>query len=400
MPNHSSSSTHVLAERVQYRVGHGGFHSTIVSTPGQPPFVYVYDVGAKPKKALVRDAIERFVARLKAVNADRVHYVILSHIDQDHVNSLEALLDALRVANIAVGTVMLPWLNTAEKLLAQAHTNHRNPSTVVMKLVGPDSDAVEYLAGLGAEEVAFIDAEDSDDDSRDVVSALSPTGVPVNARFTASGTDLAASSAVPWKLIALRMQPPDKTISTFVANLRASAKLDPNNSKNHHALLTHHRKKISAAMTAAATSVGFTGYGHSLPNWSCISIFGSSLTPVAAHPAPTPVAGDFEVDCDHGWLHTGDLPLDIPDVWQAFERVWDAHLSGSSVCTLTAPHHGSPNGHTPSLYAKFKPGAAIFTTGWSSKSTVGATIYSNRNAPKKAMRHASASSVVIELHNV
>ncbi len=392
----------ISAERTQYRVGHGGFHSTIITTPPrskQRPLAYVYDVGAKPKKALARDAIEHFVARLKALDADRVEYVILSHVDEDHVNCLKILLDKLAAANIAVGMVMLPWLNTAEKLMARAHANHRGPTTVVIRLTGADRDTLDYLARLGVEGVAFLQAQGSTEPPPDVAYALSPTGIPVRARFVASGTDLTATSRIPWKLIAMRMQPPQDTIAAFTKALSTSTGLDPDDPADHYALLTKHRRELSAAMTAAASAVGFTGYGQSLTNWSCISIFGSSQTPFAHHSVPLASAISFEMNCDHGWLHTGDLPLDIPDVWKAFERMWNTHSNGVRVCALTAPHHGSPNGHNASLYTTFKPSAAIFTTGRSSSSTPGRPVYSHRNAPQNAIQDAGMTAAIIELNN-
>lgn len=402
MPKTSTASMQISAERTQYRVGHGGFHSTIVTVPRLPkqqPLVYVYDIGAKPSVALARDPIEDFIDRLKTLKANRVEYVILSHIDEDHVNGLKDLLEKLHAANIDVGMVMLPWLSTTEKLMAKAHTNHRGPSTVVMNLTGDDRDTVGYLAGFGVEGVAFLLADDSTAPPQDPPSAPNSNGTPVRARFVASGTDLTASHKIPWKLVAMRMEPPKKTIPEFTQKIKDLTGLDPDDPAKHHELLTTCRAKISQAMTAAASSVGLVGFGHSLTNWSCISIFGSSPTPVAHHSINIPTPGHFKVDCDHGWLHTGDLPLHIPNVWQAFECVWNTHLPTVAVCALTAPHHGSDNGHNASLYARFKPRAAIFTTGLSSHSRPGSPIYSQRNDPQNAMQDARITAVVIELNN-
>jgi hypothetical protein len=350
--------------------------------------------------ALARDAIEQFVARLKMLNVARVEYVILSHADEDHVNCLKDLLENLRTAKIAVGTVMLPWLDATEKLLAKAHANHRGPSTVVMNLTGTDEDTVGYLVGLGVEGVAFLQTGGPAESPPEVPSVINSVGTPVYAQFVGSGTDLTAGHQIPWKLIAMRMAPPKGTIREFAVKLKSLTGLDPNDPLNHAVLLTSHRREISVAMRAAATAVKFTGYGHSLTNWSCISIFGSSPTPVASHSIPANLPGSFEVDCDYGWLHTGDLPLDIPDVWRAFELLWNVHVTSAELCSLTAPHHGSPNGHNASLYTKFNSRTAIFTTGRSSRSKPGFPVYSHRNAPMKAMQDAGLTSDVIELNNL
>lgn len=391
---------HIFAERIQYRVGHGGFHSTIITAPKpeseQGPLVYVYDIGALPSKALARDAIDRFVRRLIKVKADRVAYIILSHIDEDHVNCLTDLLNRLNVEKISVGTVLLPWLNTAEKLLAKSHANHRTSSTVVMNLAGADEDILQYLAELGVDSVAFLRSQDATEPPLDIPPAFGPTGTAVRARSLKSGIDLTLSQTIPWKLIAMRIAPPRGTTSRFVRHLRKSTGLDPNDSANHPTLLTTHRSKIRAAMRASAVTM--TGYGHSLTNWSCISIFGAARTPVSEHTIPAAGTHSFQMNCDHGWLHTGDLPLHIPAVWQAFELAWDAFFTGTKLCAVTAPHHGSPNGHNAALYAKFTPGAAVFTTGLSSRSTPGNPIYSKRNSPQRAMRDAASTATVRELN--
>jgi hypothetical protein len=404
LPKTKNAPTRTHAERVQYRVGHGGFHSTIVMPTGAPnlrPLAYIYDVGAKPQKARVRGAIDRYIARLKAVGANKVEFVILSHVDEDHVNCLEHLLVELDAANVVVGTVLLPWLSTTEKLLSKAHANHRSPSTVVMNLTGDDSATVSYLANRGVESEAFLQSEGTDVPPTDIPSPLGPSNLSVRARFVASGTNLTALSPLPWSLVAMRIEPPKHAISHFASLLAASAKLDPNDPTNHRVLLSKHRSKISTAMAGAASSVGLSGYGHSLSNWSSISIFGSSPAPVSAHPAAAPPRGDLVMNCDHGWLHTGDLPLHIPDVWRAFELVWRTTIGNVPLCAVTAPHHGSPNGHNALLYANgFRPQTAIFTTGLSSTSTAAKRIYSHRNSPANAMKVAASTSTVIELHNV
>lgn len=59
------------AERLQYRVGHGGFHATIVSGSGSQ-LTYVYDVGAHPSKTLLRAAITAFVGDVVVIHG-RLH---------------------------------------------------------------------------------------------------------------------------------------------------------------------------------------------------------------------------------------------------------------------------------------------------------------------------------------
>jgi beta-lactamase superfamily II metal-dependent hydrolase len=387
----------LVAERVQYRVGHGGFHSTIVTPKGESnyePFAYVYDIGARPKKNLAIDAVDRFIKRLNKLEVKRVNYVILSHIDEDHVNGFETLMVKLGAAKIAVGTVMLPWLSTAEKLAAKAHANHRGPGAVVMNLGGSDQQIVNYLASLGTEGVAFLLTGEANDPPED--QDVDAGGIWL--KYVRPGQKLKRNLVLPWKLVAMRLTPPSGTVDAFAQALKTSSGLDPNNPTTHEELLTVHRRRIRAAMAKTASDKGFKGYGESLTNWSCISVFGSASVPATSHATPSAPVDDLEISCDHGWLHTGDLPLHIHKVWRDFNEAWK-ELSKAEVCVLLAPHHGSENGHTPLFYRRFKSRVAVFTTGWSSKSLPGKPIYSHRNRPCKAMADASTTTTVIELNN-
>jgi hypothetical protein len=386
------------AERVQYRVGHGGFHSTIVTPTGKSknkPFAYVYDIGARPKKDLAIAAVDRFIKRLNELEVERVNYVILSHIDEDHVNGFEALMIKLRAEGIAVGTVMLPWLSAAEKLAAKAQANHRGSGAAVMKLGGTDQQIVNYLRSLGTAGVAFLLAGEAKDppEDQDIDAGR------IWLKCVRSGKKLKRGLGLPWNLVAVRLAPPAGTVDVFVEALKTSSGLDLINPTAHEELLTAHRREIRAAMAKAASDKGFKGYGESLTNWSCISIFGSASVPVTPHATPSATVGDLEMSCDHGWLHTGDLPLHIDKVWRDFKEAWK-DLTQAEVCVLLAPHHGSTNGHTPLLYKRFKSRIAVFTTGWSSKSVPGKPIHSHRNRPCKAMTDASSTATVIELNNL
>lgn len=401
MPTTTRGPAAPRAERTQYRVGHGGFHSTIVTNTKQSKqesLVYVYDIGAAPSVKFARGAIENFITRLEALKITRVDFVILSHIDEDHVNCLKELLEKLSTAKIVVDKVVLPWLDTTEKLLAKARANHRAPSTVVMNLTGSDDQIAGYLAGLGAEGIVFLQPEEGAGTTLGDSAPALPR-LPVTARFEASGSNLARAHAIPWELVAIRLNPPKGTIRNFTYKLQELTGLNPNNPANHKTLLTNHRSAVRSAMKAAAAGTGLTGYGHSLTNWSCISVFGSSPTPTGRHANPSGGPSHFTMTCDHGWLHTGDLPLHISDVWQAFESAWDQHVDTSELCALAAPHHGSQNGHNPKLYTKFQTKAALFTTGWSSRSKPGSPVYSKGNSPTIAMHDAGLSTTVFELNN-
>lgn len=384
-------STAIKTYRTQYRVGHGGFHTTIVLS-GHDSFVYVYDTGAMPRKALVHDAIDDFVSRLKKLGITTVDYLILSHIDEDHVNCFAELVSALDRAKITHPTVVLPWLEPEEKLLALRHANHRHDDAVAVTLAGEDDEVVAYFLDLAFRDIVYVihpgSAEDID--------------VPDGARFVVAGTEFARNSSVPWTLIATRIKPDQNTLDDFYNRVVSRTGFDPDKSADRKELVKSWRGYIRSAMHTAANNSLISGYGHSLTNWSSLSIFGASASPtrrkcvLSAQPK-----GDLSSDCDHGWLHTGDLPLDVPDVWNAFVQAWQRHLPQTKTCALAAPHHGSPNGHNPHLFSRFSPEYVLYMTGWTAGSAkAGMPIYAKKVNPSTSMNDAkSAGATDIELNN-
>ncbi|MFJ2620093.1 MBL fold metallo-hydrolase [Glutamicibacter sp. NPDC087344] len=389
----------LTANRIQYRVGHGGFHATIVKptiSGSFEPLVYVYDAGASPDVDLLERAIDSFVARLVTENVVRVNYVIISHIDEDHVNRLDYLLEALKVAGIGPGILMIPWLSDACKLLALARTSRRNPSAVAVNLLKQPSQVVQYAAGLGIEEVVFVrgGADDGGGNLVEIDSALSPTGTPVHGRVIPSGPIPLPRGVVPWQMIVSQLKPPLSTLKRFELEVKKLTGLDPSNQTNHATLLQKspkkspkvhpNRKNVRKAMHRAAKATQLNSGSATLTNWSTLTLYSSSNSPFIRHPIPQ-APNDFEMLCEHGWLHTGDLPVDSPKVWKSFKKVWKQQLGKVRVCALTAPHHGSKKTHNIALYRRFKPSVALFNLGLSSRSTRGNPKYSKWINPKPAL---------------
>jgi len=119
-------------------------------------------------------------------------------------------------------------------------------------------------------------------------------------------------------------------------------------------------------------------------NWSSQSLYSASDSPLVRHSVP-PATDDFEMECEHGWLHTGDLPLHVPAVWNAVRDAWDRHLPSVEVCAALAPHHGAVNGHNDDLYSRFRPSVAIFPLGLWAGSRRGKPVFAKWIKPRKAL---------------
>lgn len=376
------------AERIQYRVGHGGFHATIVEDSAtKQHLVYVYDVGACPDVVLLEKAIDRFVKRLVSRGVQRVQYVILSHIDEDHVSRLGYLLAKLDENKITVGALTLPWLRNASRLLALSRSPRRGPSTVVYQLLQNDDSVVQFATTLGVESIIFVEGESNDngdDSDGDDLTRSAPRSHAPNAKYIRSGDPFKVPTGIPWQMRIVHLEPPKKTIEAFDRRVWQATGLNPAEQKDHATLIKNHRSEIRAAMRYAAKRTGLDLRTATVSNWSSQSLYGASRSPFTRHRVPE-APDDFEMACEHGWLHTGDLPLDVPDIWDAFVTAWDRCLPGVEVCAAIAPHHGSVHGHNDDFYVRFKPSVVVFPLGLWRGSRRGKPVYAKWINPKNAL---------------
>lgn len=392
-------------ERFQFRVGHGGFHLTIVNPSGLPDdqLAYIYDVGALPSKSLLRSAIDNCVFELTSRSIGRLNFVVLSHIDEDHVNGLDYLLDALGVAGISTGSLVLPWLSPVEKLLTQSRNMHRSASAVVSRLAADDESADEYLRSLGVESVTRVVPGEDDPDPEEVAESrgegVRTPSVETSSRPSSgtvfSGQSLRVSGVIQWQLLPLRLDAPAPAIKFFESSIKSQTGLDPSDFANHEPLLRKYRTEIRQAMRNASKQIqGLSP--RDITNWSSIALFGgATAVPQATSCVMLPAVGDVYADCSHGWLHTGDLPLSNVSAWTEFHT----KLHGSKIilplCVVVAPHHGSIHSHHDDLYAMTKPETVFLTTG----RTVGGATAKGINSATARASAGRSGAVVADLHN-
>lgn len=404
MPHTTAPGHQTFAERLQFRVGHGGFHATIVrESPGGPPLLtYVYDVGAVPDIALLRTKVDDFVAHLTQTGGSKVDYVILSHIDEDHVNGLDHLLSAL--SNIAVGTIVLPWLSAFQKLQVQLSNNYRTPSAVATNLAKSDTAADEYLRGLGAEDIVRVgqpasSAPPADERPPARSEETSPSPAPASPGSAPHSGTLPAPPLAYWCLIPFRAEPPHTAATCFETELRkslagVSPPLDPSNPDHHAEILRAHRREVRDALKQAAAQVPGVR-PKDITNWSSLVLLAGSTAPSAGTPHPCSSLGDFTAGCDTFWLHTGDIPANRITLWNELNAWLTSHLKGRSVCTVVAPHHGSKLSHNPALYGSVSPSNIVITTGRNQ----GGRVSKGINAALVTALASSLNIPLADLHN-
>jgi hypothetical protein len=393
-----ASPAALTVKRIQYRVGHGGFHAAIIrptSLGAFRPLAYVFDVGAGPDVVWLEAAIDRFIGTAQNEAVARIDFIFISHIDEDHVSRLSYLIAALKQAGISIGTLVLPWLNDASKLLNLSSVQRRNTAIAAVNLLGSSSTITQFAADLGFADVMFVRNADSADDHSDqpavIRAGVTLGGAIVPASIVRSGTNI-SQTGQPWDLIVTQLVPPEPVLNAFLSEVRRLTKLDPSREIDRINIVSSRRHR-SSMRTAMRTAIRTTGVSFTLPrphvtltNWSSLSLYSGTRTPFRRHIVPR-AQPDFEMNCEHAWVHTGDLPLHVPAVWNDFDAAWNASIGKRRrACVVTAPHHGSIHGHNSFLYQRFKPAAVLFNLGRSSGSTRGRPKWAKLIDPKPAMK--------------
>lgn len=137
--------------RTQWNVGQGGFHSAEMETAqGDSRVRYVYDCGSHDRDAL-HAALQEYQERLSIT--DRLDVLVLSHIDEDHINGV---MDLIETPGLRVDRVLLPLLTPAERLISLARTSASADQETVRLIVDPrgtllraqpDADIIEVEGG-------------------------------------------------------------------------------------------------------------------------------------------------------------------------------------------------------------------------------------------------------------
>ena len=95
-----------------WTVGHGGFYTETVKIPCiTESFDYVYDCGAKEYKGRIRGFVDKFIGELVARKKFELDLIVISHIDDDHINCLDYLLQKLASNRIQLKYFVMPYLS-------------------------------------------------------------------------------------------------------------------------------------------------------------------------------------------------------------------------------------------------------------------------------------------------
>lgn len=155
---------HVKVTRTQHPVGHGGFHSGLISTVEEKPgglrttsdrpiasFSYVYDCGSERS-----DAFNSELSLYRAASSGTTDVLFVSHLHADHINGIDRL-QAMAPAK----TVFVPYLDTVERLLFVLADFERG--TASRSSLDYFEDPGAWWLSRGAERVIFLQQGRPDD---------------------------------------------------------------------------------------------------------------------------------------------------------------------------------------------------------------------------------------------
>lgn len=405
----------LLHDRRQMPVGQGGFHvGALHKVKGgefrAPPFddcarfagaefLYVYDCGAVPKAAVeneIRDLLKHRPER-------KLDILFLSHFDTDHICGTPRLLgaDRKRAPGFTVDTIVLPYVDDAERLLAfaRASTSELEGGARVSAFFRDMViDPGAALGAFGPRQIIFIEGDERPSDE-DVGSVFDPDvgpwsgsspGVPREGslRFKVEGIHdgadyLGSKFEVPqrpvsmrrlgflgqrvgsvsmllassiafhihdwvgsfgWRLLPYVRSAPKGAIAVF--ERAAEEKLHwPKGEFRKRVtevavrkeLVTRHRMKLASAYGEI--------FGKANKNLTSLSLYsGPANFRQASSLVFTPwlaPRGEAKIS----WLGTGDAPLKTPADISAFEQFYAAELD--HVSSFMLPHHGSIENSDP-----------------------------------------------------
>lgn len=139
-------------DRIQHSAGQGGFHTGRASVGSYNDFCWMFDCGSR-SYAKFNTLLKDWTAR----TASPVHWLFISHFDQDHVSGLETLMSRTNVRD-----VMVPYVNDRELVYQLLFEISRgNIERSFFELV---ADPGRFFLDRGADRVSFLRGGGSSDE--------------------------------------------------------------------------------------------------------------------------------------------------------------------------------------------------------------------------------------------
>lgn len=334
----------------QKPVGQGNFWQGSIDARNQT-INWVYDCGSTNIHALRRE-----IETVRDVSQD---LLFISHLDADHINGIDSLLNATSVKE-----VVLPYLSDDWKILLLADENENGQLTG--QLIDFVKNPSEWLLQRGVERITFIRKGNGPSEPEPLPDPSYGLDGPITLKWSRSPAQLKGSrnsqivdegalavlrdttgNVLDWLFLPQVHQPTPARVKLFRAALR---KEFPNQSV---------RKIIDAFRRPADRAKLRRCYDSIWKDHNKISL---SLFAGPIAPTDDVWRGEFEQGNSFsssrstwssgvGWLASGDADLGNSTRRSEFLAFYKRHLAAVGVLQL--PHHGSSRNFHPTLMEHF-----------------------------------------------
>ncbi|MGD0597983.1 MAG: hypothetical protein ABSA64_10760 [Sedimentisphaerales bacterium] len=383
--------------RYQHPVGQGFFHTGEISLGGKK-LRYIYDCGSKHSDSLL-SCINAYLAGTH--DQKYLDVLFLSHLHEDHVNGLDALL-----GEIQVDTVVIPYLLPIERLAVLASTLYEYPlSASYVHLV---SDPLRWFEDRGVKRIIQVKrGKGSTPKLPEFATPEMPLSsetlridfkkIPSNETYYSKGNSteiMMMPHTIPLQIIADQIpinwtfltfvHPIDKRVYKFKKAVISSFGAIPNDNKwlvniVHDPTM---RKKLYSCYSKTwpdlnVTSLSmYSGPFTLTPCFHTIKWYKFGLPQINEYPFVTSMHDNNRC----AWLGTGDSDLFTDSRRYEFLKYFGP--LANLVHTLALPHHGSKNNFHQELLDIGSPNCVISTGymyGHPSQEVIRAVLHRNRH---------------------
>lgn len=328
----------IQATLIQHPVGQGGLMSGLLETPNRR-FRWIYDCGSNQGDALRREI------NIVVKTQRQIDYLFLSHLDSDHINGIEMLLGEAHVAE-----VVLPYLNSVDKLIAIGHDISEGRLTGNFITFLNDTEA--WFSARGVERITYIEPDSSEKNNEPVYpkegkggkeefewmqsQILHKSSVMQHLDISAILQFSASSAKFDWIFAPYAYRPSERKLQLFIDELKAKFQVLEVNKINLDDILKFEEAKSNLRkcydhIWSDHNLVSMALYSGPIKELKWLSFhnyhhFHTSLSKIA-------------------WLSTGDMHLDRNIRRKRFVEHYNQLLD--NVKTFILPHHGSRHNFTP-----------------------------------------------------
>ena len=366
---------HMKVTRCQYPIGQGCFSSgRIQGTQGEcgqaVDFRYIYDCGSTNQRPL-RAAIDGYRKRTPSVNA-----LFVSHLHVDHVNGIDRLLGAVRV-----NTVYIPYVDEVAPILdlIEAEEEGALSGSLIEARIDPRSwfgrrgvSRVVRVLASSDERPPVVEHEDGGDEGLDGRSSLTgvnrvrsgpqasggtggraelvtvPSGSPISVARSRRGHH--------WILVPHVDPAPAGHKKAFMGEIRTALDLAPRlrittarladalrRQATIRSLRDCYERIIPGGSRGRHNHVSMSLYsgpagGNYGQSWLYRTVARFATLPAWLFTVLESTSSSEGVEAV-GWIGTGDAPLRVASVRNAWHRTYQPF--GQHLSTLLLPHHGS-----------------------------------------------------------